>query len=314
MNRSLLRLELHKHAVWQIYTSTYSMEKPNTLSTYFKKGSCSVFIRERQREIERNGENKTARGTVASQHHWGTSQMATLSNCRKDAKPSVENIDNFTRKDVCFLKPTGFKKQTCFYFLPTGDTIHLCRNPSSRIVSAREETRLMILPHCFTSMGCFGDYRRQHTEMPLLLVARCNRTCPHLDLSHSCHLLLAAMVAGKGVELGVQYCIFGTRCLYTDLRQPVALRSTWEECSCSLWSSWWGDVSQAERGMITVLVSTARASWIMGIFSASHDDRFHSTPAGGERDHDPLSSSHPILFLTCSYVLQVRCNHEITTP
>ena len=34
--------------------------------------------------------------------------------------------------------------------------------------------------------------------------------------------------------------------------------------------------------MITVLVSTARASWMMGIFRASHDDKFHSTPAQTE--------------------------------
>lgn len=31
--------------------------------------------------------------------------------------------------------------------------------------------------------------------------------------------------------------------------------------------------------MITAFVSTARASWMMGIFRASHDDRFHKTPA-----------------------------------
>lgn len=30
--------------------------------------------------------------------------------------------------------------------------------------------------------------------------------------------------------------------------------------------------------MITALVSTARASWMMGIFRASHEDRFHRTP------------------------------------
>ncbi|TNN55731.1 hypothetical protein EYF80_034031 [Liparis tanakae] len=30
--------------------------------------------------------------------------------------------------------------------------------------------------------------------------------------------------------------------------------------------------------MITALVSTARASWMMGIFRASHDDKFHKTP------------------------------------
>lgn len=65
----------------------------------------------------------------------------------------------------------------------------------------------------------------------------------------------------------------------TDRRQPVALRRTWDECRCSLRSSCvCGEVSQPEWGMITALVSTARASWMMGIFRASHDDRFHKTP------------------------------------
>lgn len=43
-------------------------------------------------------------------------------------------------------------------------------------------------------------------------------------------------------------------------------------------------MSQPEWGMITALVSTARASWIMGIFRASHDDRFHKTPAEDSRE------------------------------
>lgn len=70
-------------------------------------------------------------------------------------------------------------------------------------------------------------------------------------------------------------------CVYLTgyLRHPVALRSTCEECRCSLRSSWCGEESQPEWGMITVLVSTARASWIIGIFNASHEDKFHSTPA-----------------------------------
>lgn len=37
-------------------------------------------------------------------------------------------------------------------------------------------------------------------------------------------------------------------------------------------------MSHPEWGMITALVSTARASWMMGIFRASQEDRFHRTP------------------------------------
>ncbi|KAF3836043.1 hypothetical protein F7725_028601 [Dissostichus mawsoni] len=33
-----------------------------------------------------------------------------------------------------------------------------------------------------------------------------------------------------------------------------------------------GEESQLEWGMMTLLVSTARASWMIGIFRASHDD------------------------------------------
>lgn len=66
----------------------------------------------------------------------------------------------------------------------------------------------------------------------------------------------------------------------SHLRQPVALRSTCEVWRCSLRSSWWlGEESQLEWGMMTLLVSTASASWMMGIFRASQDERFHSTPA-----------------------------------
>lgn len=66
---------------------------------------------------------------------------------------------------------------------------------------------------------------------------------------------------------------------FTDRKQPVALRRTWEECRCNFRSSWaCGEVSHPEWGMITALVSTARASWMMGIFRASQEDRFHRTP------------------------------------
>lgn len=75
----------------------------------------------------------------------------------------------------------------------------------------------------------------------------------------------------------------------TDRRQPVALRRTWEEWRCSLRSSCvWGEVSHPEWGMMTALVNTARASWMIGIFRASHEDRFHKTPTeevGGENKH-----------------------------
>lgn len=64
----------------------------------------------------------------------------------------------------------------------------------------------------------------------------------------------------------------------TDLRHPVALRSTCDECSCIFRSSWRGEFSQPEWGIITALVNTARASWMIGILSASHDERFHRTP------------------------------------
>lgn len=73
------------------------------------------------------------------------------------------------------------------------------------------------------------------------------------------------------------------------LRQPVALRSTWDVWRWSLRSSWWlGDESQLEWGMMTLLVRTARASWMIGIFSASQDDRFQRTPAENNRQHKQL--------------------------
>lgn len=71
----------------------------------------------------------------------------------------------------------------------------------------------------------------------------------------------------------------------TDRKQPVALRRTWDECRCNFRSSCaCGEVSHPEWGMITALVSTARASWMMGIFRASHEDRFHRTPEEDSRD------------------------------
>lgn len=65
-------------------------------------------------------------------------------------------------------------------------------------------------------------------------------------------------------------------CCY--LRQPVVLRSTTEECSLSLCSSWKSVLLQPEWGMITVLVTLLKASRMIVIFNASHEDRFHNTP------------------------------------
>lgn len=65
----------------------------------------------------------------------------------------------------------------------------------------------------------------------------------------------------------------------THLRHPVAFRSTCEECSCIFRSSWRGEFSQPEWGIITALVNTARVSWMIGILSASQDERFQRTPA-----------------------------------
>lgn len=79
---------------------------------------------------------------------------------------------------------------------------------------------------------------------------------------------------------------------HTDRRQPVALRRTWDECRCNFWSSWaCGEVSHPEWGMITALVSTARASWMMGIFRASQEDRFHRTPEEDSRDEAAMRST-----------------------
>lgn len=64
------------------------------------------------------------------------------------------------------------------------------------------------------------------------------------------------------------------------LRQPVVLRSSSDDWNLTLWSSRCETLLQPECGMTTVLVSVDSASRMMVIFTASHDDRFHSTPAG----------------------------------
>lgn len=61
------------------------------------------------------------------------------------------------------------------------------------------------------------------------------------------------------------------------LRQPVVLRSSSEDWNLALW---WSPLLQPEWGTTTVLVSVDRASRMMVILTASHDDRFHRTPAG----------------------------------
>lgn len=62
------------------------------------------------------------------------------------------------------------------------------------------------------------------------------------------------------------------------LRQPVVFLSTREEWNFSLWSSSKVELLHPEWGMITVLVSVVKASLMIVILMASHDDRFHTTP------------------------------------
>lgn len=62
------------------------------------------------------------------------------------------------------------------------------------------------------------------------------------------------------------------------LRQPVVFLSTREEWNFSLWSSSKVELLHPEWGMITVLVRVVKASRMIVILTASHDDRFHSTP------------------------------------
>ncbi|TNN45950.1 hypothetical protein EYF80_043831 [Liparis tanakae] len=65
--------------------------------------------------------------------------------------------------------------------------------------------------------------------------------------------------------------------------QPVVLRSNMEDWNLTLCSSRGARLLQPECGMTTVLASVDRASRTMVIFTASHDERFHRTPAGGSR-------------------------------
>lgn len=67
-----------------------------------------------------------------------------------------------------------------------------------------------------------------------------------------------------------------------NLRQPVVLRNSMEDWNLTLCSSRWEAVLQPECGMTTVLVSVVRASRMMVIFTASHEERFHRTPVQSE--------------------------------
>ena len=64
----------------------------------------------------------------------------------------------------------------------------------------------------------------------------------------------------------------------------MVLRSSRDDWNLTLWSSRCEMLLQPEWGMTTVLVSVLRASRMMVIFTASHDDRFHRTPGGGDRE------------------------------
>lgn len=66
------------------------------------------------------------------------------------------------------------------------------------------------------------------------------------------------------------------------LKQPVVFLNTREEWNFSLWSSSKVELLHPEWGMITVLVRVVKASRMIVILTASHDDRFHSTPAGDD--------------------------------
>lgn len=103
----------------------------------------------------------------------------------------------------------------------------------------------------------------------------------------------------------------------THLRHPVALRSTCDEWSCILWSSCSGEFSHPEWGMITALVNTARASWMIGIFSASQEDRFQRTPTKkGNYSELMLLQKRLSRFrgLVCLFVFTKKKHHNKTNP
>lgn len=75
------------------------------------------------------------------------------------------------------------------------------------------------------------------------------------------------------------------------LRQPVVFLSTRDEWNFSLWSSSKVELLHPEWGMITVLVRVVKASRMIVIFTASQDDRFHSTPAETRACKHPVTSA-----------------------
>lgn len=66
--------------------------------------------------------------------------------------------------------------------------------------------------------------------------------------------------------------------LWFYLRQPVVLRRTKEVWNLILWSSSKEELFHPEWGTITLFVNVARASRMIVIFTASHEDRFQRTP------------------------------------
>lgn len=80
--------------------------------------------------------------------------------------------------------------------------------------------------------------------------------------------------------------------MWPHLRQPVVLRSSSEDWNLTLWSWRCETLLQPEWGMTTVLVSVDSASRMMVILTASHEDRFHSTPASeGWSQREPKGDS-----------------------
>lgn len=77
-------------------------------------------------------------------------------------------------------------------------------------------------------------------------------------------------------------CVYVCVCVEPHRRQPVVLRSSSEDWNLTLWSWRCETLLQPEWGMTTVLVSVDSASRMMVILTASHEDRFHSTPARKE--------------------------------
>jgi len=93
-------------------------------------------------------------------------------------------------------------------------------------------------------------------------------------------------------------CVRVCVCVPSHLRQPVVLRNNMEDWNLTLCSSRCETVLQPECGMTTVLVSVDRASRMMVIFTASHDERFHRTPAGGSGTRDGQRGSDEEEFLS----------------